>query len=756
MGVSEQTASTSPPSPVREWLQDTLEFALRPQGVLRDSRHNLLDEKSSASHIQQPEVDKTFLGGHTARLGHSIFGALRPDMLAGLTVAIVMLPQAMAYALIAELPPQIGIYSAVIASVVAILWGSSIYLHTGPTNAASLLVLSTLLTVAEPGSPEYIAAAGVMAVLVGIIRLAMGLARLGVLVNFVADSVVIGFTAGAGILIAVNQLQHLLGLNLPSSPLFLDALSMVVQNLDKVHWPSAFISIGTIGLMLTIQLVRPKWPNALIGMIMAAAVVGFNGLDQLDVVVLGELPSGLPPLTDLLSVDFNLVRQLLMGAVAISLIGLVEAMSIARSISARSGERLDSNQEFVGQGLANIVAGLFSGYTCSGSFTRTAVNYESGARTQLAVIFSAIFVVVAMFFLAPWAAYLPRAALSGLLIITAYKLIDRKEMVRIWQTSRGDSMIMFATLLATLFLPLEFAVLTGVLVSFGRFLAKTSTPSVYTMLPDDKFEHFAHQPDKPDCPQLGLLTITGSIYFGATQHVEEEIRNHMARFPDQRYLLLRMGQVNHCDISAIHLLESMVRLYRQRSGDIFMMNVRRGVWEKMKLSEFDQMLGEDHFLTQENAIDHIFYHTLDPAQCIYRCQIRAWKECQTLPKSDKLDHVVLKSFSLAKVTVKSISPKKAWARLNEDDEDKPLMIDVREPTEYANGHVPYVRSMPMSDLVTRPLDLPNDQDIVLICRSGRRSTQVAQMLHERGYHSISNVVGGMNAWQAAGLPQLVE
>jgi len=332
-----------------------------------------------------------------------------------------------------------------------------------------------------------------------------------------------------------------------------------------------------------------------------------------------------------------------------------------------------------------------------------------------------------MFFLAPWAAYLPRAALSGLLVITAYKLIDRKEMVRIWQTSSGDSMIMFATLLATLFLPLEFAVLTGVLVSFGRFLAKTST-----------------------------LTITGSIYFGATQHVEEEIRNHMARFPDQRYLLLRMGQVNHCDISAIHLLESMVRLYRQRGGDIFMMNVRRGVWEKMTLSEFDQVLGEDHFLTQENAVDHIFYHALDPAQCIYRCQIRAWKECQTLPKSSKLDHVALESFSLAEVTVKSIVPKKAWARLNEDDEDKPLMLDVREPAEYANGHVPYVRSMPMSDIVTQPLDLPHDRDIVLICRSGRRSTQVAQMLQERGYNNISNVVGGMNAWQAAGLPQLVE
>jgi SulP family sulfate permease len=396
---------------------------------------------------------------------------LQPDLLSGLTVGVVMLPQAMAYALIAELPPETGLYAAIVASIIGALWGSSSHLHTGPTNAASLLVLSTLSTVALVGSPEYLAAAGLLAVMVGIFRLVMGLARMGMLVNFVSDSVIIGFTAGAGVLIAVNQLKHLFGIPVESSPLFLQTLFDLIANLDQIHWASLAVGLLTIGVMLLIQWKTPKIPSALAGMIVASLAVFVFNLDEKGVAVLGALPRGLPPLAPVPIFDWQLISQLSTGALAISLIGLVEAMSIARAIASQSGEHIDNNQEFVGQGLANIATGFFSGYTCSGSFTRSAVNFASGGRTAIAVVASGIFVLLAMFVVAPLAAYIPRAALAALLVVTAYRMVDLHEIRRIWHTTKGDSFIMAATLAATLFLPLEFAVLTGVLASFARFIA---------------------------------------------------------------------------------------------------------------------------------------------------------------------------------------------------------------------------------------------------------------------------------------------
>jgi SulP family sulfate permease len=290
---------------------------------------------------------------------------LRPDLVAGLTVAVILLPQAIAYALIAELPPQTGLYAAIVAAIVGALWGSSNHLQTGPTNAISLLILSTLFTIAAPGTAEYVILAGLMALLVGVVQLAMGLARLGVLVNFVSHSVIVGFSAGAGVLIAVTQLRHLLGLEFTSHGL-VDTVHSVWIYLPKTHMPTMALSVGTMLLMVLLRRLYPKLPGALIAMVVAAVAVGIAGLDQQGVVVIGELPRSLPPVTDFSVLNGQRIGQLAPGALAVAAIGLVEAMSIARSISGQSNQRLDSNQEFAAQGLANIASGLFSGYPCSG------------------------------------------------------------------------------------------------------------------------------------------------------------------------------------------------------------------------------------------------------------------------------------------------------------------------------------------------------------------------------------------------------
>jgi len=682
---------------------------------------------------------------------------LRYDLLAGLTVAVVMLPQAMAYALIAELPPQIGIWSVIVASVVGILWGSSRFLHTGPTNAASLLVLSTLLAVAAPGTPQYLAFAGVMAVMVGLIRLFMGLARMGVLVNFVADSVVVGFTAGAGILICINQLQHILRVEIEPTPMFIQTLYELALVNDTVHFPSLLIGGGTIVLMLVVKRVRPSWPDALTAILVMTLVSWVFRLSQHGIIVVGEIPRGLPPIAKLPLLDIHLIRSLATGALAVAVIGLVEAMSIARAITAKSGERIDTNQEFVGQGLANIAAGLFSGYTCSGSFTRTAVNYASGARSPMSVIFAALFVVAIVAALAPLASLIPRATLAGLLIVIGIRLVDTKKMASVWRISRGDTTIMIATFAATLLLPLEFAVLTGILVSFGRHLAETSTPQVQRLLPDENFEELIYVPENPECPQLGVLTIRGSLYFGATVHVEDEIRKHVDAYPQQKFLLLQMQQVNRCDVTGLRMLETLVDQTRRRGGDLYLTGVHQAVWQRMKLGGFDLLLGHNHFLPEDTAIENLFYKVLDPAICIYKCPLRVWSHCQTLPKSDRLVEIVDLPEAQAIPATSMITPAELWELLGQEPvADRPLVVDVREKPEYQVGHIPDVELKPMPELLGSTGGLPKDRDIVFVCRTGRRSSRVIVALQKRGYHRLRMLNGGMMAWREAGLPQVIE
>jgi SulP family sulfate permease len=665
---------------------------------------------------------------------------LRPDVVAGLTIAVILLPQAMAYALIAELPPQTGLYAAIVAAIVGALWGSSNHLQTGPTNAISLLLLSTLLTTAAAGSAEYLIVAGLMAGLAGAIQLAMGLARLGVLVNFVSHSVIVGFSSGAGILIAVQQLRHLLGLEYTSHGL-LEAVRGLVIHLPETHLPTLALGLGVMGGIVLLRWLNPRLPGPLLAMVAAAGAVALLGLDGAGVVVIGELPRGLPPLTGLPVFDLQLIAQLSTGALAVAAIGLVEAMSIARSIAGASGQRLDSNQEFVGQGLANIAAGFFSGYPCSGSFTRSAVNYEAGGQTRMAALLSGVFVLIATLLLAPFTAYVPRAALAGVLILTAYSMINRDEIARIWRGARADAAIMIVTFLATLFLHLEFAVMAGILLSFGVYILKTSVPEVFSVVPDEDFRHFTPRPAAPTCPQLAILEIFGDLYFGAVSHVEQTIHEHLRAHPDQRFLLLRMHSVDQCDFSGIHALEAIVHDFRDRGGDVFLVRVHEAVLDIMQSTGFYDQLGADHVLADDRAV------------CIYECDVRTFKECQNLPKQAYGAGIPCHT-EIPTGAVAALSPPDLWRQLCSDS--APLVVDVREPREYERGHVPQARLMPLPSLLSPALDLPRDQPLILVCRGGRRSTRAACLLQGRGYDNVAVLEGGMLAWERAGLLEAVD
>jgi SulP family sulfate permease len=679
---------------------------------------------------------------------------LRPDLVAGLTVAVVLLPQAIAFALIAELPPQMGLYAAIVAAIVAGLWGSSNHLHTGPTNSTSLLVLATLLPIAGVGTPAFLAAAGLVAVMVGVFQIALGVGRLGVLVNFVSDSVIIGYTAGAGILIAVNQIRNLLRLEFPSSSSLVTTLHDVVIYLPETHWLSLIIGLLTVLLVILQKRFLPKWPGPLIMMIISAAIVGIAGLDTLGVQIIGEIPRSLPPLADLPLLNLNLISNLSSGALAIGSIGLVQSIAISRSIAAQSRQRLDSNQEFIGQGLANLLCGFFSGYCVTGSLSRSGINYDLRAHTPLASVFSGLFVLIAMFLLSPYAAYVPRTVLAGVLIVIALGMVDIAEIKRILRGTRGDAVIMVGTFLGTLFLPLQFAVLTGILLSFAVYVMRTSVPRVVPVLPSKGFRHFTYQPDRAPCPQLGIVDILGDLYFGAVNHVDEAIRSQMEATPSQRFLLLRMFSVNQIDISGVHALEGIVNTYRERGGDVYLMRTHEPIIERLKSTEFYDYLGEDHFLSYNVAIDYLFHRVLDPTICIYECDARVFLECQNLPKPQKHPGEITVPLTMPRHEVKSVEPLALWRELHQPN--PPMVIDVREPREFQQGHIPEAHSIPLAKLFGDISQVPKDTPVVFVCRAGRRSTRATYALVRQGFKNLRVLQDGMQAWENAGLLEAID
>jgi SulP family sulfate permease len=572
-------------------------------------------------------------------------------------------------------------------------------------------------------------------------------------VNFVSDAVVVGFTGGAGLLIIAGQISTLLRVSPAQTPDMVGIITALAPQLPQAHLPTLAVGLAMLALVIALRFFKGRLPVSLVAIVVVTAIVWALQLQAQGVRVLGEVPSGLPPLAPLGLLDLATVGQLSTGALAIAAIGLVEATAITRALASNSGERPDSNQEFIGQGMANIAAGLFSGYPCSASFNRSALCFRAGARTSLVSVFAGVFVLIASFVLAPLVAQLPRAVIAAELVLAAWGMIDRRRIARIWRGARGDATIMVVTLLATLLLPLQFAVLAGILMSLAYYILQTSTPQVLPVVPDAQFRHWTYDPGRPECPQLAVVDVLGDLYFGAVGHVETSIRRHMAAHPDQRYLLLRMHSVQRCDISGIHVLESLLRSLRARGGGLFMVRVREPVLQVMQHTGFYALLGADHFLSEDIAIGYLFHKVIDPAVCIYECSVRTFRECQNLPKREvPLD--VPEIELLAAPGPREVTPRELWSQLRSPA--PPHVVDVREPREFRQGHVPGAQLVPLGTLLSDAVVLPRDQPLVLVCRSGRRSARAAAALAARGYATPAVLRGGMLNWQADALLEAVD
>jgi len=559
--------------------------------------------------------------------------SLRADLIAGATGAVIVLPQGVAFAIIAGLPPEYGLYSAIIPAIIASLFGSSRHLISGPTTAISIVIFTALSPLAAPSSTEYIQMALTLTFLAGFFQLALGLARLGALVNFVSHSVVVGFTAGASILIATSQLSNILGIPAPQKHSFIHVWADILSNLSATNLYALAIGLTTLIIAIVLKILKPKWPGMLIAMIAGSVMALFMSGSEHGIRLVGSLPAHLPPLShpDLTTAS---VRRLAPPALAVAMLGLAEAVSIARSIATKSEQRIDSNQEFIGQGLSNIIGSFFSSYASSGSFTRTGVNYESGAQTPLAAVFAAIILTGVLLLIAPLTAYLPITAMAGILFLVAYSLIDTHHIASIVRTSKPEAGILIATFLSTLFVELEFAIYVGVLLSLLLYLNRTSHPTFVTLAPDPdtKKKTLTNIQKKPlpECPQLKIIRIDGSLFFGAVNHVAEQLDQITKKFPEQAHILIVGGGINFIDVAGCQTLNQEAHRLRVNGRQLYLCSLKGEVIDVMKRGGCNKSIGEENvFHTKVEAIKNIVPR-LDPERC-RPCKVRIFKECAQMP-----------------------------------------------------------------------------------------------------------------------------
>ncbi len=556
---------------------------------------------------------------------------IKADFFAGLTGAIIVLPQSVAFATIAGMPPEYGLYTAMVVPIIAALFGSSFHLVSGPTTAISIVVFAAVSKYAAPGSEEFVALALTLTFLAGVYQLVFGLAKFGLLVNFVSHNVVIGFTAGAALLIVSSQIPYILGIHIPRGGSFINTWIDLYSGVGEFNIYLLIVGLGTLVSAIIIKLVRPKFPYLLIAMFVGGFLAFYLSGFTDSIKTVGVMPAYFPPLSSP-NFSLNSLKSLAPEAFAIALLGLIEASSIGRSIATKSNQRINHSQEFIGQGTSNIVGSFFSGYASSGSFTRTAVNFESGARTPLSAILAALFLMVIVLLVGPLISYLPLAAMAGIILIVAYNLIDFQSIKKTFTYSKSESVIFTATFLSTLLFELEFAIYLGVLLSLMLFIAKTSVPEVHTLAfgspPGEgnrKLQSIRKTP-LVQCPQLKIIRIDMSIYFGSINHIQRQISQIVDNQRIYHILIVASG-VNFIDLAGIEGLLIEHRRLKMLNGSLYFVDVKSSTYEFMEKVNFVNEIGRENFFESKEESIRIVFDRLDRSKC-EKCQALVFKECQ--------------------------------------------------------------------------------------------------------------------------------
>lgn len=532
---------------------------------------------------------------------------LRGDMTAGLTTAVMLIPQSMAYAMLAGLPPIVGLYAATVPLVLYALFGTSRQLAVGPVAMDSILVAAGVGAIAAPGSEAYLAYAVLLAAMAGVLQVSMGLARLGFLVNLLSNPVISGFTSAAALIIGLSQLPHLLGVSLPRSQHVHEILFAAARALGGVSLPTLALGTGGILLLMALKRWNPLFPRALAVVALGALAVWLLGLDARGVATVGHVPAGLPALA-LPVWDPAAMRALAPTALAIALVAFMEAISVAKAYARRNRYELDPNRELVGLGLANLGAALFRGYPVTGGFSRTAVNAQAGARTPLAALVTASVVAATLLLLTPLFFYLPRAILAAIIMTAVFGLIDLREARRLYLSHRADLALMLITFAATLSLGIQTGILAGVAASLLWFVHKANRPHVAVLgrLPGTSvFRNVRRFPEVETFPGVLIIRVDAPFFFGNVAYLKETLaRLERARPEPLRAVILDASSISDMDSSADTALHEIAQDYRQR-GIAFMIASANGpVRDAMARSGLGDALGSGcRCRTVQEALD---------------------------------------------------------------------------------------------------------------------------------------------------------
>ncbi|MFY0991097.1 SulP family inorganic anion transporter [Halomonas sp. C05BenzN] len=542
---------------------------------------------------------------------------LTSDLLAAVIVTIMLIPQSLAYAMLAGLPPEVGLYASIAPLVVYAVFGTSRTLAVGPVAVVSLMTAAAVGQVAPQGTPEYLGAALVLALMSGLILTLMGVARLGFLANFLSHPVISGFITASGLIIAASQAKHVLGVEASGHNL-LELVGSLVANLGGVNAPTLLIGVSVLVFLYAARrwlkpgllgLGMPDRPADMLtkaAPILAVAVTTLAtwalGLDARGVAVVGSVPAGLPPLT-LPGVELDLWRELFMAALLISIIGFVESVSVGQTLAAKRRQRIDPDQELVGLGTSNIAASFTGGMPVTGGFARSVVNFDAGAETPAAGAFTAVGIAVAALLLTPLIAYLPIATLAATIIVAVLSLVDIGAVKRTWDYSRSDFAAMLATIVVTLGHGVESGILVGVGLSLALHLYRTSRPhsAVVGRVPGS--EHFRnvqrHAVETDE--RLVILRVDESLYFANARYLEDTVMEIAARQPGLRHLVLACQAVNVIDASALESLEAINARLKDSAVSLHLAEVKGPVMDRLHNTEFCHELTGKVFLSTYDA-----------------------------------------------------------------------------------------------------------------------------------------------------------
>ncbi|TMW73001.1 SulP family inorganic anion transporter [Alteribacter natronophilus] len=501
---------------------------------------------------------------------------LKGDLNAGLIVAIMLIPQGMAYAMLAGLPPVMGLYASTVPLFLYALFGTSRQLAVGPVAMVSLLVFTGVSGLAEPGSSEYISYVVLLAVMTGIIQLVMGLLRIGKVTKFISHAVISGFTSAAAIIIGLSQLKHLLGVDLGESKNVFVILYEALSQAGSVHLPTLAIGAAAIVSLVLLKKYVKKIPGPLAVVIISILFVWSAGLDEKGVSIVGEIPAGLPSFS-IPAFDFGVLQTLLPIAVTISIIGFVESYAMAKVIAGKERYPISADQELRALGISNAGAGLFSGFPVTGGFSRSAVNYSAGARSGLATVITGIFIVLTLLFFTSWFYYLPQAVLAAIIFTAVYALIDFRELLHLWKIKRADAAAFIITFAATLVIGIEAGIAAGIVFSLLTFIYRSGSPHMARLGWVDRIGAYRNTERFPDAvtdPALLLVRIDAPVYFANMGYIEEQLRSFLLEEKEAEKVVFDFSGVNDMDAVAIDEMEKWIDDQEEQGISIYLTEVK--------------------------------------------------------------------------------------------------------------------------------------------------------------------------------------